>query len=141
MEELWQILIVDDDQLSRYVMQTAIEELYPAAHIISCSSAFKALRYIKDYCMPTLEDPHVYCPQLILVDISMPLIDGYGFLTELYNIEGLRYDYTSILLVSGHSYDEQKTKAQFFPILGYVEKPITVEKLAYALKKIVPGNK
>lgn len=138
MKKVRQVLIVDDDKVSRIIMEEAAKELFADATIICCSSAFEALGYIKEYCMPTLENPHRYCPELILVDITMPVLDGYEFLTELYHIEGLRHNYTSVLLVSSHSYDKEKAKAQLFPILGYVEKPLTVENLRYALKNILP---
>jgi CheY-like chemotaxis protein len=141
MKKVCQVLIIDDDKISQVIMEAAAKQLFPDSEIIICSSAFRALRYIKDYCMPTLENPHAYCPELILLDITMPLLDGYGFLTELYNLEGLRHNYTSVLLVSNNSYDKEKSKAQYFPILGYMEKPLTVENLAYALKNILPKRK
>jgi CheY-like chemotaxis protein len=138
MKKVRQVLIVDDDEVSRIIMEEATKELFADATIISCTNALEALRHIKDYCMPTLQNPNIYCPELILVDITMPVLDGYEFLTELHHIEGLRHTYTSVLLVSSHSYDKEKAKVQLFPILGYVEKPLTVENLRYALKNILP---
>ena len=138
MKKVRQILIVDDDKISRVIMVEAVEQLYTDAHIITCSSAFRALSHIREHCMPTLKRPNIFCPELLLIDITMPVIDGYGFLSELHKIEGLRHNNTSALLVSNNSYDNERHKAQLFPILGYVEKPLTVENLAYALKNILP---
>ena len=138
MKKVRQVLIIDDDKASRRIMEEAARELFEKAAIITCSSAFRALSHIKAYCLPTLENQNIFCPELILLDISMPIIDGYGFLAELHRMEGLRHNYTSILFVSNHSYAEEKDKVQYFPVLGYLEKPITAENLAYALKNILP---
>jgi CheY-like chemotaxis protein len=138
MKKVRQVLIVDDDAASRHIMADAATELYPQANIITCSSAFRALSHIREYCMPTVDNPDIYCPELLLIDITMPVIDGYSFLAELYQMEGLQHNHTSVLLVSNHSYDNERVKAQLFPILGYVEKPLTVENLAFALKNVLP---
>jgi CheY-like chemotaxis protein len=141
MKKVRQVLIIDDDKTSRFIMEEAAKELFTDAKIIPCATAFSALDYIKEYCMPTLKRPNVYCPELILLDITMPVIDGYGFLSELHKMEGLRHNYTSVLLVSNNSYDKEKHKAQYFPVLGYLEKPLTVENLRYAIKNILPVRK
>ncbi len=138
MKKVRQVLIVDDDEVSRHIMADAVKQLYPEDNIITCSSAFSALSHIREYCIPTLNNWDVYCPELLLIDITMPVIDGYSFLAELYQMEGLRHNNTSALLVSNHSYDNEMHKAQLFPILGYVEKPLTLENLAFALKNILP---
>jgi CheY-like chemotaxis protein len=138
MKKVRQVLIVDDDAVSRHIMADAAKQLYLEASIITCSSAFSALSHIREYCMPTLDNWDIYCPELLLIDITMPVIDGYGFLAELYQMEGLRHNNTSALIVSNHSYDNERHKAQLFPILGYVEKPLTVENLAFALKNVLP---
>jgi CheY-like chemotaxis protein len=141
MKKVRQVLIVDDDAVSRHIMADAAKELYPQVNIITCSSAFRALSHIREHCMPTLDSRDIYCPELLLIDITMPVIDGYSFLAELYQMEGLQHNNTSALLVSNHSYDIEKHKAQLFPILGYVEKPLTVENLAFALKNVLPKVK
>ncbi len=138
MKKVRQVLIVDDDEVSRHIMADAVKQLYPEDNIITCSSAFSALSHIREYCIPTLNNWDVYCPELLLIDITMPVIDGYSFLAELYQMEGLRHNNTSALLVSNHSYDNEMHKAQLFPILGYVEKPLTLENLAFVLKNILP---
>jgi CheY-like chemotaxis protein len=137
MRRIKQLLIIDDDSASRRLLIEAVQELFITKHIISCSTAFRALTYIKTHCMPTLTNPNIFCPELILLDISMPVIDGYGFLAELHRLEGLRHRNTSVLFVSGLPYEKEKHKVELFPVLGYVEKPVTVESLRCTLKNIV----
>jgi CheY-like chemotaxis protein len=138
MKKISQLLIIDDDPSSRRLLKEAAKELFVDTKIITCANAFDALSHIKTHCIPTLDDPDLFCPELILLDVNMPVIDGFEFLSELQAIEGLRHNNTSILLVSALSYEKQKHKVKLFPVLGYLEKPVTLENLRFALKNILP---
>lgn len=127
-------MIIDDDKLSLQLTEMAVNELGIAETIISCCSAFKALRYLTDNCMPTINNERIYCPELILLDINMPVIDGYEFLAELHRMEGLRHENTGILLISSSPYRDEKDKVKYFPIVGYVEKPVNSLKVLDTLK-------
>ncbi|QHT71256.1 response regulator [Rhodocytophaga rosea] len=138
MERIRQLLIIDDDLASRRLMVEAAKELFVHTKIITYPNALDALSYITTYCIPTLDNPHVFCPELILLDVNLPVIDGYEFLSELHSIEGLQHNNTSILLVSSLPYEKEKRKVALFPVLGYLEKPVTLENLRFALKNILP---
>ena len=138
MERIRQLLIIDDDTSSRRLMVEAAKELFMGTNIITCANAFDAFSHIQSHCIPTLENPDLFCPELILLDVNLPVIDGYEFLTELHAIEGLRHNNTSILLVSTIPYEKEKHKVASFPVLGYLEKPVTLENLRFALKNILP---
>jgi CheY-like chemotaxis protein len=140
MGRISQLLIIDDDLASRQLMVEVAREVLDPKTVITCSSAFKALTHIREHCLPTVAKPNLFCPELIFVDISMPVIDGYEFLAELHKMEGLRHKNTSVLFVSTHPYSQEKDKARLFPVLGYLEKPITSENLRYALKNIIPKS-
>jgi CheY-like chemotaxis protein len=134
MKRVKQLMIIDDDKLSLHLTEMAVRELGIAGKIVSCCSAFKALRYLTENCMPTIDNERIYCPELILLDINMPVIDGYEFLAELHRMEGLRHENTCILLVSNSPYRDEKEKVKYFPVVGYVEKPVTSTKMRAVLK-------
>ena len=138
MGRIKQLLIIDDDKASRRLIEEVAKELFVAREITTCSTGFQALSHIKEHCMSTVDNPNIYCPELILLDISMPVIDGYEFLAELYSMEGIRHNNTSVFFVSTIPYKKEQEKAKFFPVLGYIEKPLTSQNLAYALKNILP---
>jgi CheY-like chemotaxis protein len=64
----------------------------------------------------------------------MPVIDGYEFLAELYRMEGLRHENTCIVLISSSPYRNEKEKVKYFPVVGYVEKPVNSRKMMEVLK-------
>jgi CheY-like chemotaxis protein len=70
-------LVVDDDAAARFIAGDAIEETGLAENIIFCANGLEAIDYVKENCLPTLDDPGRKCPELILLDINMPIMDGY----------------------------------------------------------------
>jgi CheY-like chemotaxis protein len=123
------VLVVDDDPGARWLAGAAIEEAAIAENIIFCKNGREALSYIKENCLPTNDDPHRQCPELILLDVNMPVMDGFEFLEELASLEDLRHNDTSVILLSSASYQVAKPTVDKFSILGYMEKPVEAEKL------------
>ncbi|WP_456377808.1 response regulator [Thiolapillus sp.] len=66
-------------------------------------------------------------PELFLLDISMPGMDGYDLCTELKKTEGLQ-DIPAIF-VTGHEQEESKIKAFDAGGVDYICKPIHAEEL------------
>jgi CheY-like chemotaxis protein len=129
------VLVVDDDPGARWLAGAALEEAAIAENIIFCKNGKEALSYVKENCLPTDNDPHRQCPELILLDINMPVLDGIEFLEELAGIEDLKHNDTSVILLSSASYEVAKPKVDKFSILGYLEKPVEAEKLIELVSK------
>jgi CheY-like chemotaxis protein len=129
MKKVQHFLVVDDDYAARYLAGNAIEEAEIAENIIFCNNGLEALEYIKQNCLPTVEEPDKYCPELILLDLNMPVMDGYEFLEELASIQDLKHNNTSVILLSSSSYLKEESKVKRFSILGYLEKPVLAEDL------------
>jgi CheY-like chemotaxis protein len=135
MKKVKHFLVVDDDYAARYLAGNAIEEAGIAENIIFCNNGLEALEYIKQNCLPTAEEPDKYCPELILLDLNMPLMDGYEFLEALSGIEDLKHNNTSVILLSSSSYLREESRVKKFSILGYIEKPVMAEDLLKLTKK------
>jgi two-component system, chemotaxis family, chemotaxis protein CheY len=73
-------------------------------------------------------------PDVIITDINMPRMDGYGF------IEGVRRDArhraTPILVLSTESDPEKKNRARAAGATGWIVKPFGAESLVAAVKRV-----
>jgi len=126
MIKLKQCLIIDDDPASRFLAKVAIEDSEIAEKIIARENGFQALEYIKAHCLPN----DGYCPELILLDINMPVMNGYEFLEEITKMEDLKHNNTSIILFSSSSHEKEKKNIKaHFPIIGFLEKPATSDTI------------
>ena len=68
------------------------------------------------------------CPELNMLDISMPVMDGFDFLTELRQRAHLLTAAHIVILTSSSNPCDLET-ASNLGVSGYVNKPLTVEKL------------
>jgi CheY-like chemotaxis protein len=65
---------------------------------------------------------------LILVDINMPVMNGWDFLKEYAQVESSRED-TIIMLSSSIDFQDRQKSKDFPYVDGFIEKPLTFEKL------------
>ncbi|MEI7628469.1 MAG: response regulator, partial [Bacteroidota bacterium] len=72
------IFLIDDDSLVNFLNQEIIKDSYPDLKVRSFESATEALEDIKE----NIKTSHFPLPQLILLDINMPVMDGWEFLDE-----------------------------------------------------------
>lgn len=122
------ILVLDDDPFMLKLLTRMLENMGCAA-VTSCDSGRAALGLIDG-----LNDH----PDIILLDLNMPEMDGLEFVRHL-----AEHRYTgSLILMSGEdehllSAAEKLVRAHRIPVLGSLRKPITREGLAALLGKCV----
>ena len=123
------ILLVDDDYTSNFLSQMIIESSNVADHIHVRKNGQEALQFVRDHCPSGEESVAPTCPDLILLDINMPVMDGFGFLEEFTKMQRVRkYPIQIVMLTSSDNYKDLQ-KAQAYNVAGYLNKPLTEEKI------------
>lgn len=116
------ICIIDDDE----IYQMIIKRLISKAKIFESISYFMCATEAFEY----FEKDSDNLPSVILLDINMPIMDGWQFLSELENTYPLLYDKTQVYIVTSSIAYSDKDKIQEFPrVSGFLSKPLSVEKL------------
>lgn len=128
------IIIIDDDYVSGYLSRITTEEMNIAEEVIHLQSADKGIAFIKNHCLENQVDK-AECPDLILLDIHMPVKDGYEFLDELQRMgqEAIIHLKVIVLTSSGTLRDKEKMKQ--YGIKGIIEKPISEIELLELIAK------
>lgn len=123
-------MLVDDDEITNHINKLLIEDLDLAHHIAVAYNGQEALEIIQGQMIKDQQ------PLLILLDINMPVMDGFEFLAELENMKNLDREniYVVILTSSNNQKDLDRTKRH--KIHGYLDKPLTEEKVIQVLDKI-----
>ncbi|MBA3757102.1 MAG: EAL domain-containing protein [Nitrosomonas sp.] len=115
------ILILDDDTfMLKLLTQMLAKQGYTS--VSSCDNGRDALKMIDDVNT---------CPDLILLDLNMPDMDGIEFVRYLVD----RQYHGNLILVSGEDERMLKTAeklvhAHKIPMLGYLHKPVSPDKLS-----------
>jgi len=82
-----------------------------------------------------LKEFHEQKPQLILLDLIMPKIDGINFLSKIQS-EILLADVTVIILTASHD-EERKFQALSLGAQDYIEKPINITETMQRVKNVL----
>jgi CheY-like chemotaxis protein len=118
------VLLVDDDSVSNFISKSAIEKINFSNNIIIKTDGREALEYIQSECSSMNE-----FPDLILLDLKMPGMDGFEFLEECEMIcRNIREHIVIVILTSSRDADDivrLRDMGNYF----LTNKPLTDEKL------------
>ena len=126
MQQIEKLLIVDDDKASTFLIQDMLEEMQVARQIYTAHNGREALRIVRDACLVTQTG---HCPELILLDINMPVMNGFEFLEELSQLEKHQLAHTRVFMLTSSANPLDVAKAGQYAVAGYIQKPLTEEKV------------
>jgi CheY-like chemotaxis protein len=115
-----EILIVDDSPAFNHLTRLTIQKASIDCNIIEVSNGQRALDYLSS----------ASCPDVILLDINMPVMDGFDFLEEYARAYHQCFDKTLIYILTSSAQEVDKVKAKSFrQVKNYFEKPLTADNL------------
>lgn len=119
------IWIIDDDPMSSFMLKR-LAELGELADIITIyNSARAALDYLQANPKATNQ-----LPDIILLDIYMPVVNGWDFLTKFKEIKNTLSKQVAIMVVSSSDHPRDINQAESFEeVMAYVTKPVSLERL------------
>lgn len=105
------IMLVDDDDTTNYLNQRLLEGLNAAENILIFKDGELALEYLSKSCVAGADSNP--CPDLMFLDIKMPVMDGFEFLDAYKEMkQRLNQNITIMMLTSSASfYDLEKLKS------------------------------
>lgn len=119
-------MIIDDDTINNMVCQLVIKNSVPDSTTMCFINPIEALEYLKDI--------NHSKPEIILLDINMPEMDGWEFLEKYESVE-LK---TKIVILSSSTNENDKYRAEKHPlVINYVSKPLTIEKMMKVVRRSI----
>lgn len=117
------ILLVDDDPAAVFITQLLLKRSAIDVEVLTAGNGQEALQIVRQVCQQE------QCPELILLDINMPVMDGFEFLAHLQESADLSKAAMKIVLVSSSRNYLDLARAQNYPVIDCIEKPLTPDKL------------
>lgn len=120
------IIIIDDDALSVFTIERLIKKSSPSTVVQSFLSGEKALAHFSALDRGSF-------PNVILLDLYMPVMDGWQFL-EAYQAKGFENKFSTIYILSSSIDERDATLAEEHGLIQeFLKKPLQKEKLASLL--------
>lgn len=124
-KKIKRVLIVDDDPISNILARKKFTHTGIVEEVDIVTDGQMAFDYLinRDFDIP----------ELIFLDINMPVMDGFEFLKKFTQSHAPAKVKSRIIVVSAYYNDEEiKEIADYNEVIAYIEKPITEEKIHQA---------
>jgi CheY-like chemotaxis protein len=129
------IMLVDDDAVYNFLHEKLIKTIGYNNHIEIALNGKDALDYIINVSEGSKQS-NLPLPNLILLDINMPIMNGWQFLEGFKKLDEKITKNITIVMVTSSIDPDDITKAETDSyIQGFVSKPLTQEKFEDLLKK------
>ncbi len=119
------IWVIDDDPIYQIIMHKIIHKSGIFSSNYSFSNGKEAIDLLKE-----IIQKNTKLPDIILLDIEMPILDGWGFMDEMAILKSRINSPIQIYISSSSIAIEDKERAKNNTcILGYLCKPISLDDL------------
>jgi CheY-like chemotaxis protein len=126
------LLVIDDDDINIFIIKKIVAKTGFNVEMVSKNDGQLAIDYLA-----SLEDNHERFPHLMLIDINMPILNGWEFLEAYENLSlAVKGD---MYMLSSSVYENDIEKAKTYKsIKGFISKPLSIERLTELLKSVTP---
>jgi CheY-like chemotaxis protein len=122
------VMLIDDNEIDNLINQKMIEAAVVAEKIYTHTSAKSAIEFLRN--VEGLEVADKVLPDVIFLDIDMPLMDGFQFLDEFEKLgDSLKKKSRIVMLTSSINPQDFARSKKYISVRQYMNKPLTSESI------------
>jgi len=125
------VAIIDDDEVFQLLTKKMIEQKNIADKILQFINPFSGLSFFKNNA-----DDFSKLPSIIFLDLYMPEMNGWQFLTQLENVNFTAGYEPSVFVVSGSDNIDFEKMRNYRLLKGYLAKPVPMAKLISLIESV-----
>ena len=128
-KKYFSVMLIDDNEIDNLINQKMIEATNLSEHIYVHSGAKSAIEFLKNVEKLTDLSDQIL-PDVIFLDIDMPLMDGFQFLDLFDKLNDNTKQHCKIVMLTSsiNPQDIDKSKTYSF-VKKYINKPLTQQSL------------
>jgi CheY-like chemotaxis protein len=125
MEKIKKVLLVDDDSGTNFLHNIVLRDCECVEQVNTCTNGKKALDYLLE-----CGEKHEPVPEIIFLDINMPVMDGWEFLDEFERLPAaVKGSCIIIMLTTSINPDDEQKALAHKSVAGFRHKPLTRQML------------
>ncbi len=125
------VLLVDDDEINNFISIKLIKKALLNTEIMACLNG----KFAIDQLVEIQRNDVSKLPDYILLDINMPIMNGWEFLDEYKRLNIDPLSKTKIFIISSSVFSNDINKARSYPLVkDFISKPLNVDKIVELFK-------
>jgi CheY-like chemotaxis protein len=124
------LLVIDDDDINIFIIKKIVEKTGFSVNMVAKTNGQLAIDYLQEITGDATQFPH-----LILIDINMPVLNGWEFIEtyEKMNIPKA----VDMYMLSSSVYENDIEKAKTYQVVkGFISKPLSIDRLIELFKAV-----
>jgi len=124
------VMLIDDNEIDNLINQRIIESSGICKYIFTHTGGKSAIEFLRNAEKIAEAGNTNMMPEIIFLDIDMPLMDGFQFLDEFENLTDRTKGFCRIIMLTSsiNSRDVKKSK-KYDNVKEYINKPLSKESL------------
>ena len=125
------LLVIDDDDINIFIIKKIVAKTGYNVEMVSKNNGQLAIEYLTE-----VSDDREKFPHLMLIDINMPVLNGWEFLEAYDQLNPVLKSDMYMLSSSVYENDIEKAKT-YKTIKGFISKPLSIERLTELLRQVI----
>lgn len=125
-------LLIDDDPIFNFLSSKILERLKVVHQIHTANNGKDAIDLIHSNYLLSAS-----LPDLILLDLNMPILDGFGFIEAFKELDVPHKEKVNIIIVTSSPNPKEIERANILGVTRYLSKPISDQGLRIALRNLL----
>lgn len=132
MDKVRKVCVIDDDDIYQFLLKKELKSTQIVDKIVVFSDGAKALEF-----MTSVKDTPDQLPDIIFLDVNMPVMNGWEFLDEFILLRP-RLSKEIVILIVSSSFDKRDIERakEYAEVSDYIIKPVTRSNLVNVLKTL-----
>ncbi len=124
-------MLIDDNDIDNFINERLVKAYYFSKNVYVHTSTRSALEFLKNIEVTMHELPEELIPSHIMLDINMPILDGFHFLDEFEKfIPELKKKIKIVMLTTSLNPLDVERSNKYESVVKFIHKPLTEEELS-----------